>query len=30
MELDNTILKGHWTKDDKGKPQFFIINEAII
>ena len=30
MELDEENLKAHWTKDNNGKPQFFIINEAII
>lgn len=30
MELDDKILNAHWTKDNKGKPQFFIINEAIF
>lgn len=30
MELDDKIIDGHWTKDDNGKPKFFIINEAII
>ena len=30
MELDEKNLKAHWTKDNNGKPQFFIINEAII
>lgn len=30
MELDENSLRGSWTKDSKGKPQFFIINEAII
>ena len=30
MELDENIINAHWTKDEKGKPQFFIINEAII
>ena len=31
MELDETkYLKGQWTKDEKGLPKFFIINEAII
>lgn len=30
MELDETFLDGTWTKDSNGKPQFFIINEAII
>ena len=30
MELDEKSLNGTWTKDNNGKPQFFIINEAII
>ena len=30
MELDEKLIDAHWTKDDNGKPQFFIINEAII
>ena len=30
MELDDKFLDAYWTKDNKGKPQFFIINEAII
>lgn len=30
MELDENFLDASWAKDDKGKPQFFIINEAII
>ena len=30
MELDEKIINAHWTKDNKGKPQFFIINEAIF
>ena len=30
MELDEKFLDATWTKDDKGNPQFFIINEAII
>lgn len=30
MELDDDTLDATWTKDDNGKPQFFIINEAII
>lgn len=30
MELDDDTLDAIWTKDDNGKPQFFIINEAII
>lgn len=30
MELDGNSLDAQWTKDSNGKPQFFIINEAII
>ena len=30
MELDENLIDAYWTKDEKGKPQFFIINEAII
>lgn len=30
MELDENLIDAHWTKDGNGKPQFFIINEAII
>lgn len=30
MELDEKLINAHWTKDSNGKPQFFIINEAII
>lgn len=30
MELDKDTINAYWSKDDKGKPQFFIINEAII
>ena len=30
MELGDKIINAYWTKDNKGKPQFFIINEAII
>ena len=30
MELDEEIINAHWTKDDNGLPEFFIINEAII
>ena len=30
MELDQTHLDAYWTKDDKDKPEFFIINEAIM
>ena len=30
MELDEKLIDAYWTKDAIGKPQFFIINEAII
>ena len=30
MELDDKLIDAHWTKDANGKPQFFIIDEAII
>ena len=30
MELDETTLDATWTKDNKGLPKFFIINEALI
>lgn len=30
MELDENSLDAHWTKDNNGKPEFFIINEAIM
>ena len=30
MELDEETLNATWTKDNNGKPKFFIINEAII
>lgn len=30
MELDDKTLNGTWSKDNNGKPQFFIINEAIV
>lgn len=30
MELHNKLTKGKWSKDDNGRPQFFIINEAVI
>jgi len=30
MELDEDSLDAFWTKDSNGKPQFFIINEAIM
>ena len=30
MELDDKLIDAYWTKDNNGKPEFFIINEAII
>ena len=30
MELDSDSVKGFWSSDDNGVPEFFIINEAII
>lgn len=30
MELDENNLDAFWSKDNNGKPEFFIINEAII
>ena len=30
MELDEGTINAHWSKDNKGERQFFIINEAII
>ena len=30
MELDEDTINAHWSKDNNGDPQFFIINEAII
>ena len=30
MELDEDTLDAHWTEDNNGMPEFFIINEAII
>lgn len=30
MELDNDSIDASWTTDDKGNPEFFIINEALI
>ena len=30
MELDEKTLNAKWSKDSKGNPEFFIINEAII
>ncbi len=30
MELDKDTLDATWTKDNRGIPQFFIINEAVV
>jgi hypothetical protein len=30
MELDENIIDAYWSKDNNGKQEFFIINEAII
>lgn len=30
MELDKKTLNAFWSHDNNGKPEFFIINEAII
>lgn len=30
MELNNDLINAYWSKDNNGKPQFFIINEALI
>ena len=30
MELDEETLNASWSESENGKPQFFIINEAII
>ena len=30
MELDKNLLNAWWTKDNNGKPMFFIINEAVM
>lgn len=30
MELDNDRIDAYWTKDENGKPKFFIVNEAVI
>lgn len=30
MELDENTLDATWSKDDSGKPKFFIINEGVI
>lgn len=30
MELDTDRIDAYWTKDENGKPKFFIINEAIV
>ena len=30
MELSEKFLDANWTKDSKGNPEFFIINEAVV
>lgn len=30
MELDENSLNAFWSKDNNGKPEFFIINEALL
>ena len=30
MELDKNLIDAHWTKDENGNNEFFIINEAIM
>ena len=30
MEFDKNLINAWWTKDNNGKPMFFIINEAVI
>ena len=30
MEIDEKTLNANWVRDSNGKPQFFIINEAVI
>lgn len=30
MELDDKTLDATWAKDEYGKPQFFIINDAVV
>ncbi len=30
MEVDEKTINANWVKDKNGKPQFFIINEAVI
>jgi DNA-binding transcriptional MerR regulator len=30
MELDRETLQGQWTKDERGEPQFFIINDGLF
>lgn len=30
MELDDKNINAYWSKDNNGKPKFFIINEAIM
>ena len=30
MEFDKESIDAFWTKDEKGKPEFFIVNEALL
>jgi hypothetical protein len=30
MELDEETLDATWSKDKNGRPEFFIINEALL
>ena len=30
MNLDNEYLNAEWSKDNKGIPKIFIVNEAVI
>lgn len=30
MNINNEFIKAQWTKDNKGLPKFFIVNEAVI
>ena len=30
MEFDKNLINAWWTKDNNGKPMFFIINEAVM
>ncbi|MBQ9657354.1 MAG: hypothetical protein IJV31_01130 [Clostridia bacterium] len=30
MELDEDTLSAFWSKDSNGRPEFFIINEALL